>query len=294
MIRARYAVGLTPLVPLVTGVAIMIAAGAPRSRWGSQLVAGTLGVVAYFAARAVPRPKSAHPVTTAVLLMLGILAATLAGGGMEGVRRWIRLGPLLLHSSALFAPLLLVLAGRHVDVRPRSTIAALALAQAVHVAQPDAGQATAFGAATLVLLLGKRSQIGARTAALAAVLAAASIALAWTRPDPLAPAPFVEDIVQRAFGLGPAHGIVALASLVPLVLAPLLARNTGAIVSPISPSVSERAVLMTYLTCSLAVVLAGEFPVPLLGFGASPVVGTFLGLGALQRNEGMDLANRPP
>ncbi|MBL8744360.1 MAG: hypothetical protein JNK04_24805 [Myxococcales bacterium] len=41
--------------------------------------------------------------------------------------------------------------------------------------------------------------------------------------------------------------------------------------------------MTTYFVASLAVPLVGEFPVPLLGFGSSPALGAFLGLGLLSR-----------
>ena len=41
--------------------------------------------------------------------------------------------------------------------------------------------------------------------------------------------------------------------------------------------------LVGYFTGALVAARIGEFPVPLLGFGASPTVGAFLGLAALRR-----------
>jgi hypothetical protein len=284
---------LAPLVPLGTGAAIMIAAGAPRSRWALHLASGAVGLLAYFAVRGSGRalPRAISPQTRArfaaatVPVLLSVLVATLAAEGLDGVRRWLRLGPVRLHPSALFSPLLLVLAWHEAASRPRRTLLVLASIQAVHIAQPDAGQATAFGVATLVLLFGRRALLGTTTAALAAVIAAASIAIAWARPDPLAPAPFVEDIVQRAFGLGRPWGVLALVSLIPLLCAPLLGREPLGIPPP---AVSVRTALVAYLACSLAVVLLGEFPVPLLGFGPSPAIGAFVGLAALRRAEDVD------
>jgi cell division protein FtsW (lipid II flippase) len=286
MSRAAWAGPLALLVPLGTGVAVMIAAGAPRGRWALHLTSGALGLIAYVAVRAACRSRDRAASGTgripvgAIVLSAAFagLAATLAAAGLEGVHRWIRLGPVLLHPSALFCPLVLVLAWHRLASHPRSTLLLLLAIQAVHIAQPDAGQATAFGAAAAVLVLGRRALLGAATAALATALAAASVAIAWTRPDPLAPAPFVEDIVSRAFGLGALWGVLALASLILLGGAPLLGCAAG---EGLSPALSARTALVVYLAGSLGVVLAGEFPVPLLGFGSSPVIGAFLGLALL-------------
>jgi hypothetical protein len=151
----------------------------------------------------------------------------------------------------------------------------LTACQLVHLAQPDAGQATALGAAgAWVLLKGTTSPV-ARGLAIAI---AASSGLVWLLPDPLPPAPFVEDIVAVAFGVTPLLGVLSLLSMLPIALAPL----TIAPPHTAEPSVSQaRTGLSLYLAGTIVVPFFGEFPVPLLGFGPSPVVGAFLGLAAL-------------
>lgn len=279
---AALAPWLLPLVPLGTGLGIMLAGGAPRSRWVTQLAAGAVALAAGLAARAARRTPAARFMVASAPLGVALIAATLAGEGLMGVHRWIRLGPVLLHPSALFTPALLVLASRRIASHPLSVMAGLGALQAIHVAQPDAGQATSAGVAILVVLLLRNTVLGAAKALVMAALVAGSIAVAWARPDPLPPAPFVEDIVGRAFSLGALVGVLALASLAALAAAPLAVRGAEPGESGTSPG---SAVLSVYLICSAAVVLAGEFPVPVLGFGASPVVGTFLGIAALGRAE---------
>jgi hypothetical protein len=41
--------------------------------------------------------------------------------------------------------------------------------------------------------------------------------------------------------------------------------------------------LAAYLSANIVVVIFGEFPTPVLGFGASPILGAVLGLGLLAR-----------
>src|SRR5262245_5588420 len=130
MSRVASAAWLAPLVPLVTGAAIMIAAGAPRGRWAVHLASGVIGVPAYFAMRALTGRlhggAGGRLLATLAGMMLAAIAATLASEGIEGVHRWIRAGPLLLHPSALFSPLLLVLASQQIRRYPRATLLALA------------------------------------------------------------------------------------------------------------------------------------------------------------------------
>lgn len=285
LLGARPAAWVAPLVPVLVGAAIMVSGGAPRARWGMHLAAGAVGLAVCFGARAVPRGPRSQLGAAALLAGAAVVAASLLGEGMQGVHRWIRLGPVLLHPSALVAPLALVVAGRRMAEAPWTVLLSLGLLQAIHVAQPDAGQATALGLAALVLVLARCARLGAARSALAAAVVTVPIALAWTRPDPLGPAPFVEDIVRRAFDLGWLTGAAALASLAALVASPLLGRGGegGESAAAGGGDLAERLALVVYLAASLAVVLVGEFPVPMLGFGASPVLGVLAALGALAR-----------
>ncbi|MEZ4298821.1 MAG: hypothetical protein R3B70_27975 [Polyangiaceae bacterium] len=285
----RRASWLFPMFPLAIGMLVMLQGGAPPARWAVQLGAGALGAILFLASgmqtQRSPRETSAPVLAIGVAAILASMMATLTGDGLSGVHRWIALGPILLHPSALFSPLLLAVASRQIIRRPPATLVVLAATQALHLAQPDAGQATSFGVAVAVLILGTRALASPLSRGFALALTAASIAVAWLRPDPLAPAPFVEDILARAAAQSPAIGGLAAYSLFFLVITPQLAPATslGAHAGARrGPGVAPGAMALTaYLACSVLVVLAGQFPVPVLGFGASPVLGVYLGLAAL-------------
>lgn len=263
-------------VPIALGAAIMLVGGAPVSRWGLHLSAGVIGVVAYLI---LVTARRSVPTTTALgfaVVGVALVASTLVGSGIEGVMRWHEVGVLRLHPSALLAPALLAFASAQAATRPLFAYGSLAALQLVHLAQPDAGQATALGAgAAAVALTGPR-----RGRDLGVALAfGLSAAAAWTRFDPLPPAPFVEDIVSRAFALAMPAGVVGLLSLTVFVLAPFAGIQRGR--SSLSTS-RARAALLVYFGGSLLAACFGEFPIPLLGFGPSPVVGAFLGLAVLE------------
>jgi hypothetical protein len=173
----------------------------------------------------------------------------------------------------MLVPILLVFAAEQLG-RHRLAVHALLLGlQAVHFAQPDAGQATALGLGVIGLLLSDPRQRFKVPLVCSYLI---TIAGTWLRFDPLPPVMFVEDIVPQAFALTPVAGVVALASLALFVLSPLLSsRERG----PIAPA----AALVGYFAGSLIGTSFGEFPVPLLGFGTSPTVGAFLGLAAFRR-----------
>jgi hypothetical protein len=267
--------GLLLFMPVLVGFAVMLAGGAPLARWGVHLVSALFGWFAYLIVRRLPGDGGWTGSRWVALASVVVIGSTLLGSAIDGVLRWHLIGPLRLHCSALLTPVLIVMAAGAVKARPIATGLCLTACQLVHVAQPDAGQATALGVAAAWLLVKEASSPVARALGIAN---AAAIAIAWMRPDPLPPAPFVEDIVAVAFRGAPLVGVVALLSMIPIVLAPLASTPASAAAPP---GKSARVGLALYLAGTIVAPAFGEFPVPLLGFGPSPVVGAFLGLAAL-------------
>src|SRR5687767_11763052 len=93
---------LAPLPALVVGVLVMRRSDVSPSIWGTQLAAGlTLIILCFgltvFLRRTSPaRPWPAAMVGSAALLLL---ISTLVHPGVDGVRRWVSLGPLQLHAA---------------------------------------------------------------------------------------------------------------------------------------------------------------------------------------------------
>jgi len=256
------ALGLLVMAPVVAPVRLAIQAGA--------LLAGAL-LATGLAAIGRARLRAAAP--WAALLALILLAAPLADAGLEGVRRWIDLGPVRVHASSLASPALLAGAAA---LLPRGrglwSLALLLAAQALHALHPDAGQATALAAGGVALLAAGPLPRTLRIAG--AIALAASIAPPWAQRDPLPALPAVEGIVrlaaERAAGVGALA--VALLALVPagLALAARSARSADAF--PRAASVA----LVAYVSGTLAAPVLGNFPVPVMGFGVSPILGIAL------------------
>jgi hypothetical protein len=275
MVRRRLA-GLLLFVPVVVGFAVMLASGAPLARWGVHLAAALLGWFAYLVVQQLPGDGAWMGSRWLPMAGVALVGSTLFATDIDGVNRWHLVGPLRLHCSALLTPVLIVVAAGAVRARPVMTGVMLTACQLVHLAQPDAGQATALGiAGGWVLLKGTTSRV-ARGLGMASV---ACGAIVWMRVDPLPPAPFVEDIVAVAFRVTPLVGISSLLSMIPIALAPLTIAPAHRAHSTVN---AARSGLALYLAGTIVAPVFGEFPVPLLGFGPSPIVGAFLGLAALE------------
>jgi hypothetical protein len=96
--------------------------------------------------------------------------------------------------------------------------------------------------------------------------------LSLLRDDPLAAVPHVEGIVGVATGQGLMWGagsVIAL-SLIPIAYLPLADCPAG-------------AALAAYTTGTLVAAWLGNHPVPVLGYGVSPILGYYLGVAGLWR-----------
>ncbi len=201
---------------------------------------------------------------TPALVVAGIglalmLATALWGFALEDVRRWVQMGPFTIHAGYVLAPPLLAAISR---LRAWAPICISGLC-AVLWLQPDAGVATGVALSAIAMAAAAPSRWGLAGVSIAAVGAAAT----WTRPDPLAPAMFVEHVAELAWSHHPALGVLAF-TLLALIPAPFLWLGRRE---------AERRVVfwaMGGFWGGVAVAsLAGHFPTPILGAGVGPIIG---------------------
>ena len=266
----------TPVPALVVGALIMRQHDVPSSRWGLNLLGGAIAAAICSVFLAKSRiPMSKRAATVSACFAAGALAATLAVTGSMGVHRWIQVGPLTMHAGAVFLPLFIVALGVLDAFEGKLRWGPMLLAMAVAMLlllQPDAAQATAFAAAVFTLLIANKQRAHAAAWVVALVIAALA-GWTWTQRDPLSPVPYVEGIIGLARQDGPVWLVASLAALAVLPL-PFFIGPPG------SHSALVRA-LGVYLCVCILAPLFGPFPVPLLGFGLSPIVGYFVALGSL-------------
>lgn len=225
-----------------------------------------------------PAVRERAAIVVPVVAFLGI-AATLLLPGIDGVTRWLPLGPLRLNMSAACAPcLFLGFTASRQGVR-LGALVLLLLAQLVHLAQPDAAQASALAAGVLPLLAG-RLLVGRLAGGVGAAVLLLIAAVAWTRPDALAPLDHVERILWLTAARG-APSWLALLLTGFVLFAPLAL--LGMAKRPLSfPLASGFA---CYLAALVVATFFGNFPVPAVGAGAGPVLGWYAMIGVLLASE---------
>lgn len=179
-----------------------------------------------------------------------------AGPEVGGIKRWLPAGSVSLHSGALLVPLVTVLAAREEKLGS----AVMALAGAALALQPDAAALAALTAASAVLAWLHRS-------AAFAIVAAAGAALAFVTfaDGTLEPQLFTENVLKHVAerSLLQAVALATLLFAVPLwhlVIDPQTQRTEG-------------YALAALLVVFGAMAMIAPFPYPLIGYGASPILG---------------------
>lgn len=258
------AVTLQVVATLAISVLAIRAAGGSSSAMILQVAAGVVGALSAIVIAWLVRPPGRIAAVIVLALTLAVEAYILvAGVSMEGVRRWVALGPLQLHAASLLVPLAAWTAAQRLDA-----IIALLLAATLIVlaAQPDAASVLALTLALGVVALVDKSK--RRLAGILAVIGAAGVAWALSRPDPLPAVEHVELVVRRAFEASPTLGPLAAVALIAVPMAMLWSRRAPAAL----------ALAAAWAGFVLANLIA-NYPAPVIGAGAAPVLGWLMSMG---------------
>lgn len=237
-----------------------------------NLAAATVGLLIFALVRYSASPASRFAWYAMTIGSLTAILATFASGGLDGVHRWVSVGGFRLHSATIVAPLIIA----SVASAPSPLLAlATALATAVLLAlQPDAVQTSSFAVACGVILVrDPRFRLPARIVGLFA-LAACSVA-SLIQPDPLKPVRHVEGILEEAIARGPAWATLAAVALL-LLSAPYF-------VTWIRRRQNLALALGAYVALVSIAPTWGPFPVPIMGYGVSPILGYCIALALCAR-----------
>lgn len=239
-------VGAPPPLLLLNGVGLILAFAA--------YVCGRFGL-----------PRVNHAIL-GLLVIAALCAVALAGTAVDGVRRWIRIGPVSVHVGFILLPLLLATA-------PKLGMAfapAVAVAAGAFWLQPDFGMSLSLSAATLALAAAAPTKPHIAAALVAAIGAGAT----WLQHDPIEPVLFVEHVPVLAWARHPALGVVAITVMGTLPLA--LAWRARAATLP-APALAQAGLWLGAIAASFV----GDFPSPILGAGISPLTGYALSWAAI-------------
>lgn len=257
------------LAATAAGITYMTAAGAPWAYLAINAGALAIGLAAARVVIVSMRVGDAR-MSGAVMLALGsaLLATALFGVSVEGASRWVRLGGSSIQPALMIVPVMVMaFAGRNGTLATLGVIvAAFALAL-----QPDRAMsgALAVGLGAVAVARPDRSAVVSMTAALA------GFATTLVRTDALPAVPYVDGILYTSFGVHPLAGAAVLGGVTSLIVPAVvgLFHNTAA-------RGSYAAFGAVWLAVTVAAAL-GNYPTPLVGYGASAIIGYALSLALL-------------
>lgn len=258
-LRQRIPAVLALAIPCLAGLGFLAVFKAPASFLAINAAALVIGLV-WIAAGIALRGMNARRI--AAFLCLILLALPLVTGPeLDGIARWIPLGPFQLHTGMLAIPLLACLAASDRDYGPPMLLSA----GLICLVQPDAASGFALmGAATGLYFAWHEWKPG-----LVAILLFGVGLIAAMRGE-LAPQPFVERVLVD----------------VAMVNIPATIALFGALIAGFSlmlgaigqPFAIRCALAGSFAGFSLIAVLS-NYPSILIGYGASPILGFALALG---------------
>lgn len=213
------------------------------------------------------------------------LAATMFSPDQQGVHRWIEAGPLHINIAMLLLPAAIVALASRIGHYPHEAISCT-ISLTLLVAQPDASQTTILSIATAMIAI---TEVRKPTLqAILILLCGAATILAWMQSDPLQPVIEVEEVLMLAKTISPALGFCAFVLLLAIAMAPaaftLDTQGTAL--------VTAQALSIALLLCATLPIF-GAFPVPFLGIGPSPIIGSWIGIGLLAGIQRHQMLPRP-
>lgn len=204
-----------------------------------------------------------------ILIPLLLIILTFVNPGISGVHRWLSIGIIKFNVSMIIIPILIIELWKLSQIKSLSfTIVTTIIISILLLIQPDASNLTGFAIPMIIMLCGKIDKKIHRL--LMAGILSIFIILTWVFLDSLPPVTYVEGILNLLANMGLIWLVLGLLSLiilpVPFILFP--PKNFKL------PSIC----VGLYFIIILISTLYGNFPVPLMGYGISPIIGYLISI----------------
>ncbi len=254
---------------LAVSLAAISAAGAPRNALIVQALAAVLALgLALLLGRFWRRARWRLWVLMAAC-GLALVLTLMNGVSLEGARRWVALGPIQLHTASIALPFAAWAFAKGFDDRRVAPIAGLVALLLLY--QHDAASSLALA---LALAAGALVERPRQLTPWACVIVAGLLAYAaWVEPDTLPAVPYVEGLLATTMKANPVLGFGAGVLMISLPAPFLLVARARA------ECRAEALALAALWGGWIAGNLFGNYPAPVLGYGAAPILAWGLSLG---------------
>jgi cell division protein FtsW (lipid II flippase) len=276
--RTRLLLILFALPSVIGSVLLIHLAGAGQSLQVQQIIVALIVISIVLWMDKVHRNRSFENISSIpqqirnsvlmlALMLIGLIAC-FAFSEAGNPSRWLKLGGLRLYFSAAVLPIALyVLAKLHWRLQSyayANFILMLAFATILAL-QPDVSQLIAFAIAALFIVWHRTGSLVLKIAI--SVVVGLLCYWCWQQPDQLQPMSYVEGVIQLSGGAG---NVAMLAAILSVALIPI-----GLFFVGIKHSSPELIPIAFYYIVIIICAYLGLTPMPLLGFGAGPVLGYF-------------------
>lgn len=260
---------LVMLPAILIGILAMISYGVSSSIWIQNIIIWIIGSILgiIFFTKTKQEQFSRSPIIIIVLLLASFLS-----NGLDGIHRWIQFGPLSIYVASIFLPLLLIFFLKLLENKHYLYVIGLNFVVLVILLfQPDAGQVTAFACATIILLWHKMNNNLLNLCNL--TITTTIVIMSWILLDDLTAVPYVEHILFLVKDMGVLWFIFGIMSLL-LLLSPFFFYGKRIAIS---------LTLGVYFLVMMLVTFFGNFPMPIMGYGISPIIGYIISISYLNK-----------
>jgi cell division protein FtsW (lipid II flippase) len=269
--RTRNFIPLLITMPsIVMGAAAMYYNKIPTSIWAQNVAYLVIaGLISYFVVLSKPKVIGSQYYNISILISISLLLLTFISAGMEGVHRWVSIGMIRFNVSMIVLPIVVISTWRLLEANQLwAAVITIITVSILMLVQPDASQLTGFAIPMMVMLYNKTDKKLLRLFILG--ILAVLIILSWMFLDNLPAVAYVEEIVGLLGNMGLLWLVLGVISLVILPVPFILFPPKNLIL----PSIC----LGLYFIIILISTLFGNFPVPLMGYGISPIIGYFISI----------------
>lgn len=251
--------------PILIGVVAMYYNKVPFFIWVQNIVCLVMvGMISYFVVSSKFNIIGNKFYYKSSFISVIFLMLTFVGGGIEGVNRWVSIGIIKFNASMIALPIIIISLWKLLQAKSLIfTIVTTMVISVLLLIQPDASQLTAFAIPMMVMLTRENNKKYLRIIIVG--ILSLLVILSWIFLDKLPAVAYVEGILGLLKGVGLIWFILGVISLiilpVPFILFPPKKFKL--------PSIC----LGLYFAMNLISTLFGNFPIPLMGYGISPIIG---------------------
>lgn len=264
----KYIPFITMLPAIIVGAVAMKLNNIPTSIYIQNILCFVmLGVVYFFMQKSKYKIHKTEPLVF-IIISIVVLVFTFISLGLEGVHRWVSVGPIQLYVSVIVVPIIIInLWSLLQEGKIMMAIISIMCVSVILTLQPDASMMTAFSVSSIILLWNKIKNF---SRFFVTVFLSGLTAVTWIFLDGLEPVSYVEGIFKLVIDMGILGLILGVISLTVLII-PFF----------IFPTKKNKIVSICFGIYFIIILISnvfGNFPVPLMGYGISPIIGYFISI----------------